>query len=163
MEENFFALEQCRKTALVGLGGVGKTQIALQFAYRVKEKRPHYPIFWVPILSDGSAEQAYVDIAKKLGIRKSSDDEDVKELVCQHLTSDEAGKWLLIVDNTDDRELVFGSSDKPGIEEYLPESENGLILLTTRSREVAVDFAQADVIDIEQMDRGRRSISYRSP
>ncbi|KHO02034.1 BTB/POZ fold protein [Metarhizium album ARSEF 1941] len=100
LEEKFFAKDQSQKMALVGLGGVGKTQIALRFAYQMKEKR----------------------------------------------------KWLFIVDNADDQDLVFASADKPGLEEYFPKSENGLILSTTRSRQVAAEFAQSHVIDVEQMN-----------
>ncbi|KAM0347788.1 hypothetical protein ACHAP4_011235 [Fusarium culmorum] len=153
LEDSFFGQEQTQRMALVGLGGVGKTQIALRFAYRIKEKRPEYSIFWVPVLSAETAERAYRDMAKKLGLQKSSEDEDVKDLVCQHLSSDKAGKWLLIIDNADEEELIFGSAEKPGLEEYLPQNENSIILLTTRSGQVANDFAQADVIYIEQMDQ----------
>ena len=92
--------------ALVGLGGVGKTQIALRFVYQIKENRPDFSVFWVPVLSGETAERAYVEIAKKLGLQRSSEDDDVKDLVCQYLSSEKAGKWLLIVDNADDEELV---------------------------------------------------------
>ncbi|RKL05615.1 hypothetical protein BFJ70_g17087 [Fusarium oxysporum] len=153
LEDKFFGPDQSQKVALVGLGGIGKTQIALQFAYQMKEKRPDYSIFWVPVLSDETAESAYVDIAKKLGLQKNSEDDDVKDLVCQHLSSNKAGKWLLIVDNADDQGLILGSAKKSGLEEYLPQSEDGIVLLTTRSRHVAVEFAQSDVIDTEQMDQ----------
>ncbi|KAL9572186.1 hypothetical protein ACKAV7_003674 [Fusarium commune] len=153
LEDKFFGPEQSQKVALVGLGGVGKTQIALRFAYQMKEKRPDYSICWVPVLSDETAERAYVDIAKKLGLQKSSEDENVKDLVCQHLSSNKAGKWLFIVDNADDQELILGSTEKSGLEEYLPQSEDGIILLTTRSGQVAGEFAQSDVIDIEKMDQ----------
>ncbi|KAH8196988.1 hypothetical protein TruAng_008847 [Truncatella angustata] len=153
LEEKLFGQEPCQRTALVGLGGVGKTQIALYFAHRVKEKRPEYSIFWVPIISGSSAEQAYIEMAKKLGVRKKNDDEDIKELVCQFLSTEEAGRWLLVVDNADNQELVFGSAEGPGIEDFLPRSDYGLVLLTTRSRQVAEEFAQADIIDVEQMGR----------
>jgi KaiC/GvpD/RAD55 family RecA-like ATPase len=86
--DKFFGQERSQKTALVGLGGIGKTQIALHFAYQIKKKRPDYSIFWVPILSTESAERAFVEFAKKLGLHKSSEDEDVKDLVCQHLSSE---------------------------------------------------------------------------
>ncbi|KAF5229798.1 hypothetical protein FANTH_14071, partial [Fusarium anthophilum] len=153
LEDKFFGPDQGQKMALVGLGGVGKTQIALRFAYQIKEKRPEYSIFWVPVLSAETAEHAYEDIAKKLRLQKSSEDEDVKDLVCQHLSSDKAGKWLFIVDNADEEELILGTADKAGLEGYLPQSDNGIILLTTRSGQVADEFAQADVIYIEQMDQ----------
>lgn len=116
LEAKFFGKQPSRKLSLVGLGGVGKTQIALYYAYLIKEKRPDYSIFWVPVLSNESVEQAYVEIAKKLGLQRSNDDENFKELVCRFLSSNEAGKWLLIVDNADDPELVFGSENESGID-----------------------------------------------
>ncbi|KAH7016552.1 uncharacterized protein B0I36DRAFT_436186 [Microdochium trichocladiopsis] len=130
--------------------GIGKTQIALRFAYDIKESRPDYSIFWVPVLSHSSVEQAYVEIARKLGVQKKTDDEDIN--------SDKGGKWLLVIDNADDQELFFGSDDKAGIEEYIPESENGLILLTTRSRQVAVQFTQSNIVDIEEMDSNEATL-----
>ncbi|KAF5001729.1 hypothetical protein FDECE_10862 [Fusarium decemcellulare] len=153
LEDKFFGPDQSQKIALVGLGGVGKTQIALSFAYQIKENRPDFSIFWVPVLSGETSERAYVEIAKKLGLQKSSEDDDVKTLVCQHLSSDEAGKWLFIVDNADDEELILGSAEKSGLEEHLPQSENGITLLTTRSGQVAGEFAQSDAIDIQQMEQ----------
>uniref|UniRef100_A0A8H7NHZ5 Nucleoside phosphorylase domain-containing protein n=1 Tax=Bionectria ochroleuca TaxID=29856 RepID=A0A8H7NHZ5_BIOOC len=153
LEDFFFGQEKTQKMALVGLGGIGKTQIALQFAYQVKEKRPEYSIFWLPVLSDEGAGRAYAEIAKKLGLQKRSEDDDAEGLVSQHLSSAEAGKWLLILDNADDQELILGSIDKPGLEGNLPQSQNGMTLLTTRSRQVAGEFAQNDVIDVEQIDR----------
>ncbi|CAF3458817.1 unnamed protein product [Fusarium graminearum] len=152
LEDKFFGPDPTHRVSLVGLGGIGKTQIALDFAYQLKEKRPDYSIFWVPVLSIDTVERAYGDIAKQLRLQKTSEDEDVKDLVCRYLSSDEAGKWLFIVDNADDRQLVNGSYKKPGLEEYLPQNENGIVLLTTRSGHVAEDFAQSEVIDIQQMN-----------
>jgi tetratricopeptide (TPR) repeat protein len=146
-----FGHAQCHRLALVGLGGVGKTQIALRFTYEVKKNHPECSVFWVPTLSDEGADRAFMGIAKELGLEQQSKEGDVKELVCQYLSSKRAGKWLLVVDNADDRELILGSQDKPGLEACLPQSEHGRILLTTRSRHVAFEFTQSNVIDIEQM------------
>jgi Cdc6-like AAA superfamily ATPase len=107
LEERLFTTMEYQKFAVVGLGGVGKTQVALQFAHWVKDNKPEYSVFWVPALSFGSFEQAYAEIAKKLGLRESSDKEDVKDSVQQHLGSDGAGKWLLVVDNADDMDLLY--------------------------------------------------------
>lgn len=54
--------------ALVGLGGVGKTQIALETAYRLRETDPECSVFWVPALDSTSFERAYRDIGRKLGL-----------------------------------------------------------------------------------------------
>ncbi|KAF2193564.1 purine and uridine phosphorylase [Zopfia rhizophila CBS 207.26] len=56
--------QDCQKMSIVGLGGTGKTQVALRFAYMVKETWLDFSIFWVPALSLESYEQACADIAK---------------------------------------------------------------------------------------------------
>ncbi|KAK0705593.1 P-loop containing nucleoside triphosphate hydrolase protein [Lasiosphaeris hirsuta] len=153
LKRKLFLENEARTVALVGLGGVGKTQVALQLAHWVKVHKPEYSVFWVPALSEATFEQAYTEIAKKLAIHKSSGDGDPKDLVRQHLSSSSAGRWLLVVDNADDGAVVFGDPGKGGgARDYLPESEDGLTLFTTRSREVAVDVAGSDVVELDEMN-----------
>ncbi|KAL8376638.1 hypothetical protein RB595_007648 [Gaeumannomyces hyphopodioides] len=148
-----FHTKECQNAAIFGLGGVGKTQLALQLAYWAKQHRPEYSIFWVPVLSGATFEQAYNEIAKKLRLQDVATDEDPKDSVRRYLSSEAAGPWLLIVDNADDADLLFGSPDMPsGLADYLPESEDGLVLFTTRSREVAVSVAGSDVVELFEMD-----------
>jgi hypothetical protein len=133
------------RVALVGLGGIGKTQVALELACWTKENKPDCSVFWVPALSEATFEQAYADIARKLEIRRGND-QDVKESVRQYLSSEAAGRWLLVVDNADDADLVCGRPRTPeGLERYLPQSENGRIVFTTRSRDVAMKIAEETV------------------
>ena len=143
----------CQKLALVGLDGVGKTQVALELAYTVKERWPEYSIFWVPALSTESFEQAYRDIAIKCSIPLNPKEEDPKESVQRYLSSGSAGKWFLVVDNSDDQETLFETSGElRGVTDYLPQSENGLTLFTTRHREVAVSLVGSEVVEIQEMD-----------
>ncbi|KAL9102394.1 MAG: hypothetical protein Q9163_002460 [Psora crenata] len=154
LEEKLMISKDCRKLALFGLRGVGKTQIALELAYTVKERWPEYSIFWVPAPSAESFEQAYRDIASRCSIVLNPKEEDPKESVRRYLNSSSVGKWLLVVDNSDDEEILFGASDElGGITEYLPESSTGLTLFTTRHRQVAVMLAGRDVVKIQEMDR----------
>jgi Cdc6-like AAA superfamily ATPase len=108
--KNLLFRQKIRSVALLGLGGVGKTQVALELTWWAKENHPEYSILWVPALSEATFEQAYAEIARKLAVRKAADDEDVKESVRRHLSSPSAGPWLLIVDNADNVEVVSGSS-----------------------------------------------------
>jgi tetratricopeptide (TPR) repeat protein len=146
--------QECRELSLLGLGGTGKTQVALQFAYHVKETQPEYSVFWASAVSMASFDQACLGIAEKLDILQGENQkkEDPKELVKQHLSSSRAGRWLLIVDNADDLEIFFGDGQSEGISKYLPQSENGLIVYTTRTPEVA-EQACRDIIDVGAMNR----------
>ncbi|KAH8654234.1 hypothetical protein BGZ61DRAFT_541507 [Ilyonectria robusta] len=149
--EKLFTDEACLCVALVGLGGIGKTQVALQVAYWAKENQPDCSVFWVPALSEASFEQACMDIARKLGLQ-GAQDESPMQMVQQYLNSEEAGPWLLVVDNADDREVLFGPSDaRGGMYEYLPEGENGRILFTTRSKDVADLVADDEVVELKEM------------
>jgi nitrogenase subunit NifH len=56
------------KTAIYGLGGIGKSQVALELAYRAREKVPGISIFWIPCTSYENAEQAYLSVASSLGM-----------------------------------------------------------------------------------------------
>ncbi|RKK80893.1 hypothetical protein BFJ68_g17682 [Fusarium oxysporum] len=155
--QDLFFGEGRRKAALVGLGGIGKTQIALQLAYWIKEKKQDYSVFWVPALSRASFEQACMQIIDACGIL-TTDNSDAVDTVRQHLSSKSAGKWLLVVDNADDMQTVMGSKGvDDGLYRSLPESDKGRILFTTRYQKVAVSVAGRNIIDVPAMrrDEGR--------
>ncbi|KAH8591237.1 hypothetical protein B0O99DRAFT_520040 [Bisporella sp. PMI_857] len=146
-----FFIQECQKVAIIGLGGVGKTQIALNFAYWVKENKPNFSIFWVPAISHASFEQTYTEMARKPCIRRENDD-NLMQSVRQYLSSEAAGRWLLIVDNADDIDMLRGTSGtRVGILDYIPDSESGLILFTTLHRDVAVDFQVSGMVELNEM------------
>ncbi|KAF4447806.1 hypothetical protein F53441_8710 [Fusarium austroafricanum] len=142
-----------RKAALVGLGGIGKTQIALQFAYWVKKNKQDYSVFWLPALSRATFEQACVQIIDACNI-PTKDNDDAIESVCRYLSSACAGKWFLVVDNADDTKTVMGTErTERGIYQLLPQSDAGRILFTTRYRKLAVSVAGKGIIDVPAMDQ----------
>jgi hypothetical protein len=70
-----------------------------------------------------------------------------------YLGSKEAGPWLLIIDNMDDMN-IWGTSggSSPALKTYLPQSNNGFVLFTTRNRQLATKLVGPEVINIPQMD-----------
>ena len=155
LKQKLIVDQECQKISIVGLGGTGKTQIALQFAYMVKETKPEFSIFWLPAVSIESFEQAYTEVAKALGIPQTTgEEEDAKELVKRHLSAVGTGqRWLLVLDNADDRDIVLGTAQSKGIVDYLPESEQGMTVYTTRTQEIAESLTRSDVMELGPMDQ----------
>ncbi|PIG87297.1 kinesin light chain [Aspergillus arachidicola] len=154
LKQKLLVTEDCQKVALSGLGGIGKTQVALQFAYSVKEDCPDYSIFWVQALSMETFELSCREIAGALGIRQGQEGgEDLKILVRQRLSAKTAGKWLLVIDNADDLDLLRGTYQAEGLLAFLPESDGGLTIFTTRHGAVAEYLTGSDVVEIGKMTR----------
>jgi hypothetical protein len=153
LERKLIVEQDCQKIAVVGLGGVGKTQVALQFAYSVLEKQPDISVFWIHALSLETFKQACREVASVLGILGAEDGkEDAKKLVQRHLSKEIAGKWMLVVDNADNVEVVKGSDGEKGILDYLPESELGLTVFTTRDKKTAHALAGNSTLDVEKLN-----------
>ncbi|KAK4113213.1 hypothetical protein N656DRAFT_789251 [Canariomyces notabilis] len=142
----------CQRTAIEGLGGVGKTQIALEAAFRVGDAYPDCSVFWVPAVDATSFENAYRAIGQQLKVPGIDEEKaDSKALVKTVLSCESSGSWLLVVDNADDIKL-FGDTD---LADYLPFSRKGSILFTTRNHEVAVELVESErrIIPVEEMSR----------
>lgn len=151
LRDKFFAPCNTQRFALFGLGGVGKTQVALQFAYWVKKHETAFSIFWAPALSTASFEKAYLEIGRELDLTLDDDREHSMTLIRKHLSSTKAGRWLLIVDNADDMDVMFGPDRTAGISQYLPHGDYGLILFTTRSQKLATSLAESNVVELDKM------------
>ncbi|KAF5240159.1 hypothetical protein FOXYS1_15469, partial [Fusarium oxysporum] len=155
LQQLLFTDPDGQRVALVGLGGVGKTQIALQLAHLVtKEDQTdrNYSVIWMPALSMASFEQACTKMISDFGIERKGE-EAPKDAFNRFLSSEKAGKWFLIMDNADDIETLYGTAEAPGgINQFIPDCDHGYILFTTRSREVAVSVAQSSVVKLSEMD-----------
>ncbi|KAK3942068.1 hypothetical protein QBC46DRAFT_84908 [Diplogelasinospora grovesii] len=160
LEAALFASNQPEsKISLFGLGGAGKTQVALELAYRTRAKYPRCSIIWVPANNIESLRHAYKNAAKKLGIPVVDDKTDVVRLVQQHLSQDSAGQWLLIYDNVDDldgwTQCAAGGQDEqpPRMIDCVPSSSQGCVIFTSRSRKVADKLSSQGVMhEVPQMD-----------
>lgn len=134
-----------RRAALAGIGGVGKSRIAIQYSHRYRQLHPKSHIFWVHGGSRSRFETDYRNIARLLDLPGREDpDVDILRLVTDWLSDEANGSWLVILDNADDRDLWLGSNQKVAqtdnssmpLIHYLPRCSAGSLLATTRDRQL---------------------------
>ncbi|KAH8588285.1 P-loop containing nucleoside triphosphate hydrolase protein [Bisporella sp. PMI_857] len=115
--ENLFSDDFC-DCALVGLGGVGKTQIAVEFAYRLMrrdgclEPKLRRRIFWLHASSVSRLEQGLRE-ALKTCEALSEAEVNLLQSFQDWFCDEKSGKWLIIMDNADDEEIIFSHGFHP--------------------------------------------------
>jgi tetratricopeptide (TPR) repeat protein len=127
--------------AITGLGGVGKSQTAIEYAYRYRDTYPS-GVFWVRAESAATLLADYRAIARELDLREkdAASAETIREAVKRWLT--ETSDYLLILDNVEDPELAAP---------FLPPAPKGHVLITSRKR--SLDFLNVSApIDLTVMD-----------
>ncbi|KAF3048799.1 hypothetical protein E8E11_000901 [Didymella keratinophila] len=156
LKTHISSTDSCR-LAVYGLGGCGKTALALETAYHLRETHPETAVFWIPAISQSSFQQAFRQIGEQLRIPNITDSKsDAKQLVKAKLSDESVGPWLLVVDNADDLDILYRSLDEGGsgnrLIDYLPHNRNGSIIFTTRTKQVAVDLAETNVVELGKLD-----------
>ena len=163
--------------ALHGLGGIGKTQIALEYAHRYEQF--YSTILWVDAKDRTVLESSgvrilqqlvchyatrspsnpdYIRIASELGIpggidpsgairQETVNSNSVWRGIKQWLQKKGNVRWLLLVDNNDDLEAV-------NILDYLPTSNWGSIIVTSRRSDIQSLGHSISVMEMEK-DIGR--------
>ncbi|OAG05932.1 uncharacterized protein CC84DRAFT_1052555, partial [Paraphaeosphaeria sporulosa] len=90
------------RVALVGIGGVGKSQLAIEHCYRTHETSLGMWVLWAHASSTARLEQSFHDIADRVKIEGRRDPQvNIFKLVHDWMC-DTDERWLLVLDNVDD-------------------------------------------------------------
>ncbi|KAF4422157.1 Kinesin light chain [Fusarium acutatum] len=144
------------RMALVGMGGFGKSQVAINFAYSIHDEDSNLNIFWVHASSKPRFEEAYHAIAERMKLPKRDEPStDIIALVRDWLQNDDSGSWLMILDNADDVNLFYpkGTDERP-LASFLPKALHGTVLVTSRSLDVAerLTGSRRNIFQVTNMD-----------
>ncbi|HUJ06091.1 MAG TPA: FxSxx-COOH system tetratricopeptide repeat protein [Streptosporangiaceae bacterium] len=108
--------------ALYGMGGVGKTQLALEYAHRFKAD--YDLVWWIPAEGGSQISQSLAELSSRLGFHVGDNVGDaVREALDALRRRDTGHRWLLVFDNAD---------DPKDLQPFLP-SGPGDILITSRN------------------------------
>jgi hypothetical protein len=157
-----------RTVVLHGLGGVGKTQLAIAFAKRHKDN--YSAVFWLNIKDEDSLRQSFAKVAKQImrdhpsaswlsNIDIEENLDGVIDAVKNWLSLANNTRWLMIYDNYDNPKLP-GNADPAAmnIRKFLPESYQGSVIITTRSPQVEIGHP----IQIRKLDDVHDSVKILS-
>jgi len=120
---------QLQPQILSGLGGIGKTQLALEFVYRYRQE--YLAILWLRAEARSSLITDIVampNLFPTQELEEGADEQQERSVISSFrawLASQD--DWLLILDNVDDLRIVH---------ELLPTKGQGHVLLTTRIQAV---------------------------
>ncbi|MFZ6182397.1 FxSxx-COOH system tetratricopeptide repeat protein [Nannocystis pusilla] len=125
MRDKLLAAHESPTLALTGMGGIGKSQLALEFVYRYCEDEPRYAVaVYASADSKLTLQRELAALAEPLGLRAGSDEEARCQAVRRHLG--ERGDWLLILDNVESVDAWTWISP------LLPARRRGHVILTSR-------------------------------
>src|SRR5579862_8620871 len=131
------------RIALHGLGGVGKTQLALEYAYSQKEN--YGGVYWISAVSQATLFSGFREIAKQTQCIANPEKLKPSDLAIQVLDwLKQEDNWVLVFDNLEDGAVIDG---------YLPDpSPQHHTLITSRNQhydQISAEGLEIGVLELE--------------
>ena len=147
LQQVYETLHSHQLAILNGLIGVGKTQIAVRYAYLHRQE--YQAVLWILADTVESLNLGFIEIAQELDLPEKNlpNQEDIIKSVKQWLKKH--NNWLLILDNINDMSLInLGMNDTYNL------GENSHLLLTTRAT-MTEYFAQTVPVETMSFEEGK--------
>ncbi|KAK3342331.1 P-loop containing nucleoside triphosphate hydrolase protein [Neurospora tetraspora] len=160
------------RAALFGLSGIGKSKLAIRYAEEFQKEFPQAYVFWVTAGSKESFVQGFRRIAEDLRLPDpSGSGNDMLRRVRSWLCDNENVQWLLILDNANDYRVfrdqrttsdVPPAIDSEALETFLPQTDNGRILITSWSQRTAeiLALSHEDTCAVPEMDEDQARLLF---
>ena len=143
IDQAFSAGQGPRIAVLQGMGGQGKSQVALEYCHR-KKNSPYSAIFWVDATNEDTTIGSFQSISER--IKSPTDhlpDSDARVAFVLRALTSRFTSWLLVFDNYDDPTAF------PNIRDFFPENDLGAILVTGRHADAGALVIGRDIGFIE--------------
>jgi YD repeat-containing protein len=156
LEAKLFSNGQTTSTlAIVGPGGTGKSQLALEVAHRTRQNNKNCSVFWIDASDKDSLYQSYAGIAQKLSMLGGDDDlADMKQVIKRCVAEMSARQCLLVFDNAEDTILRSSGSfaaEAADLAKCLPQSKLCSAIFTTTNSNTAQVLAAQNVIALQDL------------
>jgi hypothetical protein len=133
------ALKSTGAAALSGLGGIGKTQTAAEYAYRHCEE--YQAVLWASAVSRETLVSDFAALAALLNLPESKEKEQELAVGAARRWLEANTGWLLILDNANELGIA---------REFIPKAGKGQVLLTTQAQATG---ALAKRVEVENMQK----------
>ena len=141
-----------------------KSQLAIEYGYHIREQSPETWVFWIHASDVARFHQSLQDAADTIKLRGRKDPKaNIPRLFHDWLQDEHhTRKWVVILDNVDDAGFLLDSCSDNLLEraasrrrrliDYLPYSQNGSLLITSRYKAEARKLVEeSDIITVEPM------------
>ncbi|KAK5947934.1 hypothetical protein OHC33_011039 [Knufia fluminis] len=142
------ARKEQKRVVLGGIGGIGKTQLAIAYARQYQQS--YTSVLWLNAASESTLYASLLPVAQAISAEQTdlSTNEQVLAGVLKWLNRPDNARWLLVFDNYDEPDLF-------AINDFCPSVGHGSIIVTTR----LPDLAKGKIVRVQPLQSIEDSLS----